>query len=192
MTPASNAGAILKVWVFERDWRRAVSKRNAIEATALALGAALLLVSAAAAAEIYRWVDAKGKVHYSDRPVADAQSVEVRVPESAESGGSTEPVDDEAAAVRAKHCALAQQRLKDYESSDGLVQEDEFGRRREIKGEERVQLIVRAQSDVKTFCSEAAQAASADTTQPAATTGEDLTQESSSAAQDEADTAPTY
>lgn len=130
-----------------------MSRRNAIEATALALGAALMLVSVAAAAEIYRWVDANGKVHYSDRPVAnDAQSVEVRVPESAEPGGNPSASDDEAAAVRAKHCALAQQRLKDYESSDGLVQEDEFGRRREIKGEERVQLIVRAQADVKSFC----------------------------------------
>lgn len=42
-------------------------------------GAALLLVSSAAATEIYRWVDADGTVHFGDRPPADHPIVKVDV-----------------------------------------------------------------------------------------------------------------
>ena len=47
--------------------------------TVVALGTALMLVSAAAAADTYRWVDAEGNVHYGDRPVRGSQEVDVRV-----------------------------------------------------------------------------------------------------------------
>jgi hypothetical protein len=39
---------------------------------------ALLTLSATASAEVYRWVDGQGRVHYSDRPAENSQLVSVR------------------------------------------------------------------------------------------------------------------
>jgi hypothetical protein len=39
------------------------------------VGIALLLLSTAASAEVYRWVDAQGRVHYADRPAENAELV---------------------------------------------------------------------------------------------------------------------
>lgn len=58
----------------------------------IALGTALMLVSVAAAADTYRWVDADGNVHYGDRPVRGSQEVEVRVPGEASKQPPTTPV----------------------------------------------------------------------------------------------------
>lgn len=121
--------------------------------TIIAIGAGLLLVSAAAAAEMYRWVDAEGEVHYSDRPARGAEEVQIKTPDVGEPGVAPNPEAEAANAVRAEHCARARQRVIEYEQADGLIEEDEFGRRREIKGEERVQTIARARADVKSFCS---------------------------------------
>ncbi len=57
--------------------------------------AALLTLSATASAEVYRWVDGQGRVHYSDRPSANAQLVSVR----------SRPSSDETVAARASQDA---------------------------------------------------------------------------------------
>jgi hypothetical protein len=129
-----------------------------------ALGATLLLAAGMASAEMYRWVDADGKVHYSDRAVSGAQSVEVKTPgtEPAAPAGDTDtpasaPTDsaepgDEAAQVKAKQCELARQRLQTYESSDSIVRTDESGKQVTLSAEERVDTILRARKDVRAFC----------------------------------------
>jgi len=40
---------------------------------------ALLLVSFSTSAEIYKWVDEQGKTHYGDKPVENAQQMEVDI-----------------------------------------------------------------------------------------------------------------
>ncbi len=48
--------------------------------TSKAMGVLLLLLGAAAdAAEVHRWVDSKGRVHYGDRPPPDAKTQKVEV-----------------------------------------------------------------------------------------------------------------
>lgn len=44
--------------------------------TILFISAALIVVMSVQAGELYRWVDAHGKVHYGDRPALDAQQIE--------------------------------------------------------------------------------------------------------------------
>jgi hypothetical protein len=51
---------------------------------------ALLAISAAASADVYRWVDAQGRVHYSDRPVENAELVSI----------ASRPTNREAVAAR--------------------------------------------------------------------------------------------
>ncbi|MEK1943262.1 MAG: DUF4124 domain-containing protein [Pseudomonas sp.] len=53
-----------------------------------ALAFALLLLPGLASAEIYKWVDAQGKVHFDQRPVAGAKQVEVK-PQVIESDEAT-------------------------------------------------------------------------------------------------------
>lgn len=43
-----------------------------------ALLLALLIAAASASAEVYRWVDADGRVHFSDRPVDGAQQIALK------------------------------------------------------------------------------------------------------------------
>jgi hypothetical protein len=46
------------------------------------LAIAVLALASAAAADVFKWTDASGKVHYGDRPPEDAkaQKLEIRVP----------------------------------------------------------------------------------------------------------------
>jgi hypothetical protein len=148
------------------------------KATVIAIGAVLLLVSVAAAAEVYRWVDAEGEVQYSDRQVQGAEPAEVKVPEVVDAVSVAESADTQV--VRDQQCELARKRLDEYENSDALFQEDEFGRRREISGEERVQLIARGQSNVNEFCGE--QMAEESTPVPTAPAGSAATPEQPAAA----------
>jgi hypothetical protein len=135
--------------------------------TVVLIGAGLLLVSAAAAAETYRWVDAEGKVHYSDRPTQGAQEVQVRVPGEepalppiADNGSLAPDPDapaqgsDEAAQVRAQLCDQARERLARYEKADGIYEEGADGQRRQLTVEERVDTILKARQSVQSLCEE--------------------------------------
>lgn len=129
----------------------------------IALGAALLLVSAAAAAETYRWVDAEGNVHYGDRPAQGSQEVTIRVPgvapepPPATDGVASEPPatttePDADAQVRSQLCTQARERLASYENSDGIFEESPDGKRRELTLDERVDTILKARQSVKDSC----------------------------------------
>ncbi|HXG28744.1 MAG TPA: DUF4124 domain-containing protein [Nevskiales bacterium] len=132
--------------------------------TVVLIGAGLLLVSAAAAAETYRWVDTDGKVHYSDRPVQGAQEIRVRVPgeepappadanDSGTAAGSEVPADaDDPAQVRAQLCEQARERLAAYEKADGITTNDGSGGQRLLSTEERIDTIVKARRDVRELC----------------------------------------
>lgn len=141
----------------------------------IAAGAALLLLSATAMAETYRWVDAEGNVHYGDRPVRGAESVDIRTPGEApasrpaplpvaenDDGGEGDPGGDtdtsaggdEAAQVRADLCKQAKERLANYEKADGIYEEDAQGQRRELTLDERVNTILDARQSVETLCAE--------------------------------------
>jgi hypothetical protein len=55
---------------------RLTLKQNVIT---ILLGALLSVLACAAQAEIYRWTDANGKVHFSDQPVANQKTEKVAV-----------------------------------------------------------------------------------------------------------------
>jgi glutaredoxin len=48
-----------------------------------------LLFAPAAGADIYRWTDAEGRIHYSDKPPADRKTKQVRIPLQSISGPAT-------------------------------------------------------------------------------------------------------
>ena len=105
-----------------------------------------------AVAEIYRWVDEDGVTHYGDRPAANAEHVRIRdgKPVSPTKEEKAETV--ELAALREEQCEMAQSRYKEYSSSDRLIEQDDFGKKRELSPDERLAAIAKAKSDVDAYC----------------------------------------
>ncbi|CAN5185906.1 hypothetical protein BH24PSE2_BH24PSE2_10040 [soil metagenome] len=74
-------------------------------------------MTTAAAAEVYRWIDAEGQVHFSDTPVRDAERLQI----------DSEPTDP--AAVRARQqreAALAEARaLREKQQATSVTEQRE-------------------------------------------------------------------
>lgn len=114
-----------------------------------------------ASAEIYRWVDEKGQVHYSDRPnpkvrqiaveIGDANTGKYVVPEDTADAESGEAAVQR---TRAEQCKLAQERLASYRTASSVVRRDEAGEETEIGPDEKVQLIVKTEQQVKALCTD--------------------------------------
>lgn len=147
-----------------KDWR-------------FAIVLALVGMSGSGYAEIYKWVDEQGRVHYGDKPHAQAESIHVE--------GQGEPAkaapDDtarrehqqrvlksmqmererkqalrrqvRAAAEEAEQrCAEARQRLADINGAGFLYRKNARGERVILSDEERAQAAAQAEAAVKHDC----------------------------------------
>lgn len=140
----------------------------------------LMLVSANAFAELSKWVDEHGKVHYSDQlPPPNVKVKTLRVTSNAEAPASAaaapktiaeqevelkkaQRVRKEAAEKAAKeqekieadktNCANAQQNLRALQGGVRMVEVDAKGERYYLDDEQRRQRIEKAQENVKTYC----------------------------------------
>ncbi len=112
-----------------------------------ALWLSLLLLPGMACAEIYRWTDAQGRVHYSEKPAAGAEKIEVK-PQVMERDAATRASEertqrfyearqqerDEAAAAssktqaeRAQECTELRNSLASLEQGGKFYQKDAAG-----------------------------------------------------------------
>ncbi|MCC7410915.1 MAG: DUF4124 domain-containing protein [Gammaproteobacteria bacterium] len=137
----------------------------------------MLLPVLAAAGDIYKWTDEHGRVHYGDRPGADAaQSVDVRpaAPPSPSPDSSRRAVRrqrllevfaeeraERTAEARAerlqreqrrRNCELARRQLADYEHAAYIYDEDDSGQRRILGDDEHAALLSRARDAVSAWC----------------------------------------
>ncbi len=136
---------------------------------------ALLLITPAHA-EIYKWVDDQGKVHYGDKPVADSKQVEVKEEASKGQKISAEErrerrqrlldafAEDrekkkEQKAKQAKkqakinrQCVLARDHLKNYRKAGSLYKLDKDGNRIILSSEERRLTTERLQAQIDKYC----------------------------------------
>lgn len=138
--------------------------------------AALLVAGAADARQVYRWVDAQGNVHYTDRPppeqAAERLPIEIQ-PTDLEAAIRAENdreeflelrdqdrADDahDAAAVEtdrenlARSCAQARERVATIESARRLSRVDEEGNRHTYTEEERAAALAEARGQVAEWC----------------------------------------
>jgi hypothetical protein len=141
------------------------------------IGFALATFVATAVAEVYRWTDAEGRVHYGDRPSAGSQSVPVgsgaptgqppasdaerlqrqqrmldayrQEREEKQQAEAKRKADD---AERERNCAHARDALARYERSGVIYEPQADGSRRYLSEAERESAIRSAQSDVKRWC----------------------------------------
>lgn len=122
---------------------------------AVAIVASLSLVAAAAqAAEVYKWKDKDGRVHYGDKPKHDAIAIDVPVPPP------LDPAAQKAAADRSADCDRKKKQLETYRNAPSVSETDNLGRTREYTEAERQQLIAQTEKKVAEACAPApAQAA---------------------------------
>ncbi len=142
---------------------------------------ALSLFSLTAQAELHKWVDADGKVHYSDTvppEVGKAQAVpnfagkaQVEAPaqyspksvaereaelkktkqEKAEAAEKQAQKDAEAA-TKKQNCAAAQENLRTLEAGGRIVTYDANGERTYLDDAAREQRLTEARKSVSTYC----------------------------------------
>ena len=123
--------------------------------TSWALLLVLPLLPGVAGAEgrsTYRWVDDKGRVHYSDLPASQGRSVE-ELQVKPGSGPAKVP-DQSRAAVekRARECEQRTGQLAAYEASSGISETDGLGNTRTYSADERARLLERTRAKVAEVC----------------------------------------
>ena len=118
---------------------------------ALAVLLSLLCLSAAQAGErTYRWVDDKGRVHYSDVKSENGEQVQVKPGGTITATGKDAP---EAVAARQLECQRKKDAVALYNSSAEINETDNLGRNRTYTALERQQLIDRTQQAARVACS---------------------------------------
>lgn len=137
----------------------------------------LLLISSVASAEVYRWRDADGKLHYGDRPPADAERMNIR---SAPSSPTRAPTNTDRKETRQRlldlyreereekkklkqeriakrkerkeKCLQARVDLDNYQYASGIYRPTESGERDYLSKEERANYIQGLRDKVKKWC----------------------------------------
>lgn len=140
----------------------------------------IMLSSANAFAGLNKWVDADGKVHYSDQPppanvkaqtlrlTSDApatestvdapktiaeREVELKKAQQAKKDAAEKAAQEQARMdVEKSNCAIAQNSLRTLQNGMRLVEVDANGERSYIDDEQRQQRIEKVQQDIDRYC----------------------------------------
>ncbi|WP_370304674.1 DUF4124 domain-containing protein [Sinimarinibacterium flocculans] len=125
---------------------------------------ALLLLAAAfsaGAGQVYKWVDAEGRIHYSDTPRPGWKRVDLKVAPgfapattqtpAAQSGAEGEE-SPERAKLRAEECDKRREQLETYRKATTITERDSLGNERTYSEDERLQLIEQTQKQVSELC----------------------------------------
>jgi len=137
----------------------------------------LLLVAGAASAEVYRWVDEQGQVHFEDRsqsqsatgarsyapPASAADNPQQRMDKTRKLLNAYQAERQQAReqkqqrqqeqAKRTRQCAIARDRLRQYQQYGAVYRLDEAGKRVYLSEQERAALIQRSRDDIARWCS---------------------------------------
>lgn len=156
---------------------RLAAKTHAVRILNRLVWTSLLLVPLGAfAADVYRSVDEKGIVVYSDRPSIGSKVVVIHTGESSSSRPTSrtagnaeasddnanqspiaaeiprEPTPDELAADRKRNCNVARQKLETYSTARRLYRNGPDGEREYLSDEESDKERAQAESDVAEWC----------------------------------------
>ncbi len=140
------------------------------------LFAFLILTAASANAELSKWVDQQGKVHYSDRPPVGVEATPVRAaPPPASAPAPSKSYSEREAELRKArqseaeasersalqqsnaeieqaNCNAAQQTLRSLQSDGRIVEYDDAGERRFVEDDERQRRTAEAQAEIGKWC----------------------------------------
>lgn len=133
-------------------------------------------------AEVYKWVDDKGQVHYSEKPPARQKSEQIQIQSTGEQSApprqqadkeshlreqqkllkafeeerqynkEQEAKKEKIEATRSRNCVIAKNNLRSYETANRIFKIDENGNRVYMPDSSREQAIQRARDDVERWC----------------------------------------
>ena len=136
--------------------------------------ALLSMLSATVFAEMYKWVDENGEVHYSDKqPAAEVETETIKPPpeadveqarkelearqsryktEESEKPAEEEKVSEEELAVKKRNCELGRDKLQRLVDNPRVYSTAEDGSRTRLGEDERQARIKEAREMIKTNC----------------------------------------
>jgi hypothetical protein len=112
--------------------------------------------TAAYAAEVYKWKDAEGHIHYGDKPVDGAAKVEVKAPPSQlqlQKERDNALATGEKTKKQYEECKTSKEQLMTYQNASSVIRKDGLGGEKELDANERAKLIQITQQRVKDSCS---------------------------------------
>jgi hypothetical protein len=136
----------------------------------------LLLAAPQTSAEIYRWVDAQGQVHFEDRseaqrgsgtrsykaPAAAAADPQQRLDKTRkllnayqserQQARERQEKQQEELAKRTRQCATARDNLRRYQEYGGIYRLDDQGKRVYLSDRERDALISQSRDEIAQWC----------------------------------------
>lgn len=129
----------------------------------IALFLLTLMFTLSANAQVYRWVDDQGRVHYSDTPPPSEQAEALDIESGERAPAADDAADDEenetkeaptpaAQTLADKRCELAKITLVSYRSADSLLKTDEEGNEQTLSDEEKAAAIKQAEANVAARC----------------------------------------
>lgn len=109
---------------------------------------------ALAETSVYRWVDAQGRVHFGDPASAPSAAERVNPPPVTTTAAVPKDATPEAERqADGGECARARTRLTTYLAAERVIETDALGQQREYSGDQREQLIARAELEANQACS---------------------------------------
>lgn len=136
-----------------------------------ALAAASFCLPAAAA--VYRWVDAEGHVHYTDKAVENSEPVNIRTGQPNEKDtpppGANPNLTTDQLTQKKSECEQKKKQYASYASAKKIVETDGLGRTHEYSPDEMKLLVEKSQKAMQETCGAAGISTTAETSATATT-----------------------
>ena len=117
--------------------------------SAALFAAAAFAAAPVAQADVYKWKDASGNVHYGDQPANGAEKVSTG-PDNSEAAPDTSA--DDAQQKRDAECKRKRDQLDTYQKASRIVEKDALGNEKEYDAKDKEALMAVQQAKVKEAC----------------------------------------
>ncbi|HZP11116.1 MAG TPA: DUF4124 domain-containing protein, partial [Nevskiaceae bacterium] len=109
-----------------------------------------------ASAAVYRWVDAEGHVHYTDKAVENSEPVNIRTGQPNEKDATPTGADPnlttDQLAQKKSECEQKRKQYESYASAKKIVETDGLGRTHEYSADEMKMLVEKTQQAMQQTC----------------------------------------
>ena len=121
----------------------------------VAIGLCMAISVLPAHADVYKWKDADGRVHYGDQPASGAERVNAGAinsvtPDDTAKAAATE----DQAKKHTEECGRKRDQLVNYKKATRIVETDSLGNQKEFSEDERQKLIERTQKQITDGCAD--------------------------------------
>lgn len=109
-----------------------------------------------AQADVYKWKDANGRVHYGDQPARGAEKVNGGAVNATAADEASADASDQSKQKRAEECSRRRDQLASYRTASKITETDSLGNQKEFNDDERKKLIERTQQQISESCGDSA------------------------------------